>query len=127
MNALCRLENGRIRRSERTPSNLQLVVRVDATTTHNFWTGLSEGTIGGIFVATHHGAEVGSTMRVKLVIGDGRGEPIEAIGEVRRVIPYADGAVEAGIVLAFHAIAPTAMSRVRRFVANVRAPLFFDD
>jgi hypothetical protein len=126
MNALRRLESGRITTGKHA-IGLRLDVRVDATTNHTFWSGLTTGTIGGLFLATHHALPIGTPLNVRLVIGDGRSEAIELMAEVRRAIPYNEGEVEPGLVIAFRQLSPEAASRVRRFVANVRAPLFLED
>jgi hypothetical protein len=126
MSAVRMLQDGKISRRDWTP-RLCVEVSVDTHTTHNFWSGLGEGTIGGVFVATHNAVLPGSLVSLHLVMGGAHWDVIEAIAEVRRVIPYREGHVDAGIVLAFVDVDLAAMSRIRRFVATVRDPLFFED
>ena len=103
-------------------------VEVDMFSEHNFWSGLTMNVSeGGVFVATHAVAKVGTTLILHLELPN-CDEPIVTLAEVRWTRPYnVDSDVPPGLGLQFVALDAISHAKIKRFVDTVREPLFFDD
>jgi uncharacterized protein (TIGR02266 family) len=101
---------------------------VDLSSEHNFWSGLTMNmSDGGLFVATHNIVPVGTELVLNMVLPF-EGEPIVLLSKVRWTRPYsAQDDVPPGLGLQFVEPDASALAKVKRFVATVREPLFFDD
>jgi uncharacterized protein (TIGR02266 family) len=106
-------------------------VCIDVFSDHNFWTGLSMNiSEGGVFIATHHHVPIGATVVLHMMLPF-EDEAVVTLGEVRwiRDCPANEAgsdAPHAGIGVQFVGISPEALAKVRRFVAAVCEPLFFE-
>jgi uncharacterized protein (TIGR02266 family) len=119
------LEFGSITRIQRVP-RLTVDLLVGACTEHNFWTGLARNLArGGVFVATHNVAPVGTLVELKLTIA-GEEVPTPVLAQIRSIVPYSGEDIPPGWILQFVDIDAAAIAMIRSFVANVRSPLFFD-
>jgi uncharacterized protein (TIGR02266 family) len=103
-------------------------VSVDLFSEHNFWTGLTMNVSeGGVFVATHAEAKPGTVLIVHLEL-PGSDEPIVTLAEVRWTRAFTDqDDVPPGLGLQFVALDAVSHAKIKRFVATVRDPLYFDD
>jgi uncharacterized protein (TIGR02266 family) len=106
-------------------------VCIDVFSDHNFWTGLSMNiSEGGVFIATYHHVPIGTTVVLHMMLPF-EAEPVVTLGEVRwlRDCPANEIGADApppGIGVQFIGMSPDALAKVRRFVATVREPLFFE-
>jgi uncharacterized protein (TIGR02266 family) len=100
-------------------------VCVDVFSDQDFWTGVSLNlSEGGVFVATHHMAPIGSTVVLHMLLPFEQ-EAIVTLGDVRWTREQAEeetGAVP-GLGIEFVGLSADALSRIRRFVAAVTEPL----
>jgi len=118
----------RIATDARATARASAYVCIDVFSDHNFWTGLSMNiSEGGVFVATHHEVPVGTTIVIHMTLPF-EDEPLVTLGEVRwsRVFSNESDAPP-GLGVQFIGLDATALAKIRRFVATVREPLFFDD
>jgi uncharacterized protein (TIGR02266 family) len=102
-------------------------VCIDVFSDHNFWTGLSMNlSEGGVFIATHHAVPVGQTIVIPMMLPFEE-EPIVTLGEVRwtRDCRNQDD-VSPGLGVQFIGLDSLSLAKIRRFVATVREPLFFE-
>jgi len=105
---------------------LLIDIAIGPSTGHNFWTGLSQSLAsGGVFLATHHAMKIDSLVELHVAL-PGEALPVVTLARVCMAIPYSSDDIEPGYVLSFVDIDKSALAPIRRFVANVRAPLFFD-
>ncbi len=100
---------------------------IGLSTEHNFWSGITMNVSeGGVFVATHQVAAVGTVVSLTLFL-PGRPEPLTALGEVRWTRPYGgNDDVPPGLGVRFLEIDHAALDAVRHFVESVRDPLYFE-
>jgi uncharacterized protein (TIGR02266 family) len=112
----------------RTSTRAAVHVCVDLSSEHNFWSGLTMNmSDGGLFVATHNIVPVGTELVLNMVLPF-ESEPIVLLSEVRWTRPYSgQDDVPPGIGLRFVKPDASALAKIKRFVATVREPLFFDD
>lgn len=117
-------ENSHVRRSARA----SVYVNVDITSEHNFWTDMTMNIAeGGVFVATHQEVPRGTVLVVHMMLPRERVALI-ALAEVRWTRAYSGQAdVPPGLGLAFVHVEGDGLERIRRFVATVREPLFFEE
>lgn len=117
-------ENSHVRRSARA----SVYVNVDITSEHNFWTDMTMNIAeGGVFVATHQEVPLGTVLVVHMMLPHERAAII-ALAEVRWTRAYSGQAdVPPGLGLAFAHVEDDGLARIRRFVATVREPLFFEE
>jgi len=112
----------------RTNARASAYVCIDVFSDHNFWTGLTMNmSEGGVFIATHHEVPVGTkiVLHMSLPFED---EPIVTLGEVRWTRPFSnDTDAHPGIGVQFVGLEGPAFEKIRKFVADVREPLFFED
>jgi len=101
---------------------------VDMFSEHNFWSGLTMNmSEGGLFVATHHAVSVGTTLVLHMLLPFEK-EPVITLAQVRWTRPYSEQAdVPPGLGLQFVDTDPAALQKIKKFVATVREPLFFED
>jgi uncharacterized protein (TIGR02266 family) len=101
---------------------------VDLCSEHNFWSGLTMNmSDGGLFVATHNLVKVGTQLVLNMVLPF-EPEPIVLLSQVRWTRPYSgQDDVPPGLGLQFVNPDAAALAKIKRFVATVREPLFFDD
>lgn len=119
------LEAGAITTKNSRFPRLVVSVEISAATAHNFWTGLARNlSEGGVFVATHNHMRLGSLVELHMEI-DG-GEAISTIAIVKSMLPYSSDDIAPGLMLQFVDLDAATLSRIRAFVAETRAPLFFD-
>jgi uncharacterized protein (TIGR02266 family) len=101
---------------------------VDLFSEHNFWSGLTMNmSEGGLFVATHNAVAVGTTLvlHMRLPFED---EPVVTLAQVRWTRPYSgQDDVPPGLGLQFIDTDAASLAKIKKFVATVREPLFFDD
>ena len=111
----------------RTAPRASAYVCIDVFSEHNFWTGLSMNiSEGGVFIATHHEVPTGTTIVLHMMLPF-EDEPIVVLGEVRWARAFSnDSDAPPGIGVAFVGLDAAASQKVKRFVANVREPLFFE-
>lgn len=100
---------------------------IGLSTEHNFWSGITLNVSeGGVFVATHQVAPVGTVVSLSLFL-PGRTAPLVALGEVRWTRPYTgNDDVPPGLGVRFVQIDLEALDAVRTFVESVRDPLYFE-
>ncbi|AKV00971.1 Signal recognition particle receptor protein FtsY [Labilithrix luteola] len=117
-------EHSDVRRSARA----SVYVNVDITSEHNFWTDMTMNIAeGGVFVATHQEVPLGTVLVVNMMLPRERAA-IVAFAEVRWTRAYSGQAdVPPGLGLAFVHVEDDGLTRIRRFLATVREPLFFED
>jgi uncharacterized protein (TIGR02266 family) len=114
--------------SERLTTRAAAHVSIGIYTEHTFWAGLTMNiSEGGIFVATYRPFPLGARLKVHVAL-PGEHEPFVALAEVRWVREHTNNAdAPAGVGLKFIDLSEESHAKVRRFVATVRAPLFFED
>jgi uncharacterized protein (TIGR02266 family) len=102
-------------------------VSIDIFSDHNFWTGLTMNmSEGGVFVATHHAVPVGTTLVLNMTLPFER-DPIVTLAEVRWTRLFSDSDdCPPGLGLQFHALDPSSLAKIRKFVTTVREPLLFE-
>jgi uncharacterized protein (TIGR02266 family) len=112
----------------RAATRAAVYVCVDLSSEHNFWSGLTMNmSDGGLFVATHNIVPVGTQLVLNMVLPF-ETEPIILLSEVRWTRPYSgQDDVPPGLGLRFVELDAGALAKIKRFVATVREPLFFDD
>lgn len=95
---------------------------------HNFWTGLTMNVSeGGLFVATHNVVPLGTMLLLHMKLPF-EPEQLVTLAEVRWTRPYSGQVdVPAGLGLQFVDTDPRVLAKIKRFVATIREPLFFDD
>ena len=95
---------------------------------HNFWTGLTMNVSeGGLFVATHNVVALGTMLLLHMKLPF-EAEELVTLAEVRWTRPYSGQAdVPAGLGLQFVDTNPVVLAKIKRFVATIREPLFFDE
>jgi uncharacterized protein (TIGR02266 family) len=103
-------------------------VSIDVFSEHNFWTGLTMNmSEGGVFVATHHTAPVGTTLVVNMMLPF-ETQAIVTLAEVRWVRDYTgQDDVPPGLGLQFVDLDESSLAKIRKFVTTVREPLYFDE
>jgi uncharacterized protein (TIGR02266 family) len=113
--------------ARRTPRAC-VYVSIDVFSEHNFWTGLTMNmSEGGVFVATHHSVPVGTTLVVNMMLPF-ESSAIVTLAEVRLSRDYTgQDDVPPGIGLQFVGLDEASLVKIRKFVATVREPLFFDE
>lgn len=101
---------------------------VDLFSEHNFWSGLTMNmSDGGLFVATYHSMPVGTKLLLHMSLPF-EDAPIVTIAEVRWTRGYSgQDDVPPGLGLQFVDTDASALAKIRRFVATVREPLFYDE
>ncbi len=111
----------------RTAPRASAYVCIDVFSDHNFWTGLSMNiSEGGVFIATHHDVPVGTTIVLHMTLPF-EDEPVVTLGEVRWTRVFSnDSDAPPGVGVAFVGLDANASKKIKRFVANVREPLFFE-
>lgn len=105
-----------------------VTLEISLSSEHNFWSGLTLNVSeGGVFVATHQKVPVGTLLSLSMTLPDGR-PPIVALGEVCWTRSYGgDDDIPPGFGVRFVDVAEADLARVRRFVASVRDPLYFEE
>lgn len=100
---------------------------IDIFSEHNFWTGLTMNmSEGGVFVATHKLLAVGAMVVVNLSLPGG--ETITTLGQVRWTREYSEtNDASPGLGIQFMNLDARMLAAIRRFVANVREPILFED
>jgi uncharacterized protein (TIGR02266 family) len=113
--------------TRRTP-RAGVYVTMDVFSEHNFWTGLTLNVSeGGVFVATHHVVPPGTVVVLNMLLPYER-DPIITLAEVRWIRDYSgQDDVPPGLGLRFIDTAGADLAKIRRFIATIREPLFFDD
>ncbi len=101
---------------------------VDLFSENNFWSGLTMNmSEGGLFVATHNVAPVGTVLVLHLLLPFEK-EPLRTLAQVRWTRAYTgDPDCPPGLGLQFVDTDPKALAKIKRFVATMREPLFYDD
>ena len=101
---------------------------VDLFSEHNFWSGLTMNmSEGGLFVATHNVVAVGTTLVLHMLLPF-ESEPVIVLAQVRWTRPYSgQDDVPPGLGLQFVDVDASSLKKIKKFVATVREPLFFDD
>lgn len=101
---------------------------VDLHSEHDFWSGLSMNmSEGGLFVATHNFVPVGTLLVINIQLPRER-EPLVMLVEVRWTRRYSGQEdVPPGLGLQFIERNEASLAKMRRFVATLREPLFFED
>lgn len=101
---------------------------VDVVSEHNFWSGLTMNmSEGGLFVATHNVVPVGTMLLVNIVLPFER-DAVVVMAQVRWSRPYSgQDDVPPGLGLQFVDPDAGALAKIKKFVATVREPLFFED
>jgi uncharacterized protein (TIGR02266 family) len=101
---------------------------VDLFSEHNFWSGLTMNmSEGGLFVATHNVVPVGTTLVLHMLLPFER-EPVVTLAQVRWTRAYTDQHdVPPGLGLQFVDPDAKSLKKIKKFVATVREPLFFED
>jgi len=113
---------------ERAEPRAAVYASVDLFSENNFWSGLTMNmSEGGLFVATHNIARVGTVLVLHLLLPFEK-EPLRTLAQVRWTRAYSGQAdVPPGIGLQFVDTDPTTLAKIKRFVATMREPLFYDD
>ncbi len=103
-------------------------VTIDVFSEHNFWTGLSMNlSMGGVFVATHQIVPVDTLLLLNIMLPF-EAAPILAYGTVRwSRVSMSDSDIPPGIGVQFCHIEASSLAAIRRFVSEVREPLFYED
>ncbi|CAN5775028.1 hypothetical protein BH11MYX4_BH11MYX4_29460 [soil metagenome] len=101
---------------------------VDLFSENNFWSGLTMNmSDGGVFVATHNVVPVGTVLVLNLLLPFEK-EPVITLAQVRWSRAYTGQAdVPPGLGLQFVDTDPRSLAKIRKFVATMREPLFYDD
>jgi uncharacterized protein (TIGR02266 family) len=101
---------------------------VDLFSEHNFWSGLTMNmSEGGLFVATHQAVAVGTTLVLHMLLPFEK-EPVVTLAQVRWTRAYTDQAdVPPGLGLQFVDTDAASLKKIKKFVATIREPLFFED
>ena len=101
---------------------------VDLFSENNFWSGLTMNmSDGGVFVATHNVVSVGTVLVLHLLLPFEK-EPVITLAQVRWTRPYSGQPdVPPGLGLQFVDTDPQSLAKIKRFVATMREPLFYDD
>lgn len=117
-----------LRSNERSKPRAAVYASVNLASEHQFWSGLTMNmSEGGLFVATHHVVPVGATLELNMKLPWER-EPIVTLVEVRWVREYSgQDDVPPGLGLKFINTDEKSLAKIRRFVATIREPLFFDE
>ena len=114
-------------KNKRNHARAVLKTSVHLGSDSNFYTGFSNNiSEGGIFIATHHNAPLGTQVHLEFSLPDNE-TPISALGEVRwcsQYNPNSDGAP--GLGLSFLNLSDSDRRRIEAFV-NHRDTLFYDD
>ena len=116
------------RTEAREQPRTEVYASVDLSSEHNFWSGLSMNmSEGGLFVATHHAVPAGTRLLLHMMLPF-ESEPIVTLVEVRWTRGYSgQDDVPPGLGLQFVDTDAASLAKIRRFVATVREPLFYDD
>ena len=105
---------------------LLIEITIGPTSGHNFFTGLSMSLAdGGVFIATHAAMKLDSLVELHVTLPN-ETLPIVTLARVCMALPYSSDDIDPGYVCAFVDIDKAALAPIRRFIAYVRAPLFFD-
>ena len=117
------------RRELRADGRVDIDIKIDLGSDHNFYTGLTQNiSTGGVFVATNQIRPVGTKLMVQFSL-PGSAQPTEVMTEVRwlrqRSILQADSGVQ-GMGLRFLDLPDAAAVAVTAF-AHKRESLFYDD
>ena len=101
---------------------------VDLFSENNFWSGLTMNmSDGGVFVATHNVVPVGTVLVLHLLLPFEK-EPVITLAQVRWSRGYSGQEdVPPGIGLQFVDTDATSLAKIKKFVATMREPLFYDD
>ena len=101
---------------------------VDLFSEHNFWSGLTMNmSEGGLFVATHNVVAVGTTLVLHMLLPF-EPEPVVVLAQVRWTRAYSGQEdVPPGLGLQFIDADASSLGKIKKFVATIREPLFFDD
>lgn len=101
---------------------------VDLFSEHNFWSGLTMNmSEGGLFVATHNVVPVGTTLILHMVLPFEE-EAVVTLAQVRWTRAYSgQDDVPPGLGLQFHETDAGSLAKIKKFVATVREPLFFEE
>ncbi|HSO40765.1 MAG TPA: TIGR02266 family protein [Labilithrix sp.] len=101
---------------------------VDLFSENNFWSGLTMNmSDGGVFVATHNVVPVGTVLVLNLLLPFEK-EPVITLAQVRWSRAYTGQAdVPPGLGLQFVDTDTKSLAKIRKFVATMREPLFYDD
>lgn len=101
---------------------------VDLFSEHNFWSGLTMNmSEGGLFVATHNVVPVGTTLVLHMLLPFEK-EPVVTLAQVRWSRAYTDQRdVPPGLGLQFVDTDAKSLAKIKKFVATIREPLFFED
>ncbi len=115
-------------RGERGTPRTAIYAKVDLASDHNFWSGLTMNmSEGGLFVATHHEVPVGTVLLLNMLLPFD-GEAIVTPAVVRWTRAFGGGEDSPpGLGLQFVELAEPLLAKIRRFVATVREPLFYED
>lgn len=116
------------RTDAREQPRTEVYASVDLSSENNFWSGLSMNmSEGGLFVATHHPVPAGTRLLLHMRLPF-ESEPIVTVVEVRWTRGYSgQDDVPPGLGLQFVDTDAASLTKIRKFVATVREPLFFDD
>lgn len=113
---------------ERESRREDIYAAVDLFSEHNFWSGLTMNmSDGGVFVATHTTVPTGTRLLLHLLLPFEKGAlVVEA--EVRWTRAYTGQRdVPPGLGLKFVDPDPVTLKKIKKFVATVREPLFYED
>lgn len=101
---------------------------VDLFSENNFWSGLTMNmSDGGVFVATHNVVPVGTVLVLNLLLPFEK-EPVITLAQVRWSRAYTGQAdVPPGLGLQFVDTDTKSLAKIRKFVATMREPLFYDE
>ncbi|MDB4944040.1 MAG: Signal recognition particle receptor protein FtsY [Labilithrix sp.] len=113
---------------ERDSRRENIYAAVDLFSEHNFWSGLTMNmSEGGLFVATHTTVPSGTRLLLHLLLPFEKA-PLVVEAEVRWSRPYSGQAdVPPGLGLRFVDVDPPTLKKIKKFVATVREPLFYED
>jgi uncharacterized protein (TIGR02266 family) len=116
------------REEHRGAARAAVYANVDLHSEHNFWSGLTMNmSEGGLFVATHNFVPVGAVLVLHITLGQEK-EPLVLLAEVRWTRAYSGQEdVPPGLGLQFIDTDQAALAMIRKFVATIREPLFFED
>ncbi len=107
-------------------SKAAVEIELDHASEHNFWSGIQmDMSDGGVFVATHLPLEVGTRVRVAMIL-PGEEEAVIVKGHVTWTRAHHDNSdAPPGVGVFFVDIEDAAIAKVRKFTETVRDPIFF--
>jgi uncharacterized protein (TIGR02266 family) len=109
---------------QRTAPRSPLEVEITFTSEHNFYTGFTLNVSGGgVFVATHQLAPVGSKISVKFTLPGLEAQPIECDAEVR----WLRETHPTGMGLRFLNLTPQTRQAIDEFIVARGETIFFEE